>query len=157
MKLKVIWTGKAGEGFIRQGVEHYQKRIAPFAKLELVELRPARHSGRNPQDALAREGEDILRRVGAEDTLIALDERGDTLDSLGFSRWMEGAGQTGSGSLAFVIGGAYGLDQAVLARSKLRLSLSRFTFPHQLVRVILLEQIYRALTLSAGHGYHHGE
>jgi 23S rRNA (pseudouridine1915-N3)-methyltransferase len=153
--LRILWVGRSQQPFVEQGIAFYRERIAPYQPLELVELRAAAHSGRAPAQALRREGEAILKRLAPDDAVVLLDERGRQFSTREFADWL-GEQQARSGRpLTFVIGGAYGVDEAVRRRAGTTLALSRLTFPHQLVRVVLLEQLYRALSLRAGHGYHH--
>lgn len=153
--LRVVWVGRTQQGFVEEGVAYYRDRIAPFQPLEIVEVRAAGHSGRDPAQALRREGEAILKRIPPADPVALLDERGRELDTRAFARWLAARQQEAARPLTFVVGGAYGVDAAVRDRAQDTLALSRLTFPHQLVRVILLEQLYRALSLLAGHAYHH--
>lgn len=152
--LKAIVVGKTEKGFAGEGVEFYLKRIQPFQPLEWIEVRSAAHSGRDPGQALGLEAEAILKRVTPTDILVLLDERGKTPSTLEFARMLE-SWSTAPGACVFVIGGAYGVAETIKRRATFTVALSRLTFPHQLVRVILLEQLYRALTVLAGHGYHH--
>lgn len=150
-RIRVIWVGKTAKGFPEQGVDHYLKRIGGLAQIECAEVRAASHSGRDPAQALKTESAALLRRIGKQDRVILLDERGIELTSLQLAQWLAERRPA-----AFVIGGAYGVDEAVQARADDRLALSRLTLPHQLVRIVLLEQIYRALTIAQGQAYHHG-
>ncbi len=153
--LRVVWVGKSQQRFVEEGIAYYRERIGPYLPLELVEVRAAAHSGRDAAQALRREGEAILKRIGPDEPLVLLDERGRQLDTAGFADWL-GARQAVAGrAITFVIGGAYGVDEAVRGRAADVIALSRLTLPHQLVRVVLLEQLYRVLSLRAGHGYHH--
>jgi 23S rRNA (pseudouridine1915-N3)-methyltransferase len=153
--LRVIWVGKSQQRFVEEGIAHYRERVLPYQPLELVEVRAAAHSGRDAGQALRREGEAILKRIGPGETLVLLDERGRQLDTQGFADWLGARQAAGGRELTFVIGGAYGVDDAVRRRAADTIALSRLTLPHQLVRVVLLEQLYRILSLRAGHGYHH--
>lgn len=153
--LRVIWVGGSRQRFVAEGIAHYRERIAPFQPIELVEVRAAAHSGRDPAQALRREGEAILKRLAPDDPVVLLDERGREPSTREFADWLADRQAQGGRALTFVIGGAYGVDEAVRRRAGHTLSLSRLTLPHQLVRVVLLEQLYRALSLLAGHGYHH--
>lgn len=153
--LRVIWVGKSQPRFVEQGVAHYRERIAPFQPIELVEVRAAAHSGRDAGQALRREGEAILKRIGPDDPVVLLDERGRQLSTRELADWLAARQAEARRALTFVVGGAYGVDDAVRRRAGHTLALSRLTLPHQLVRVVLLEQLYRALSLLAGHGYHH--
>ena len=149
-RLRILWVGKTDKGFAEDGVQHYLKRLAPFADVECEVIRAAQHSGREPAQALKTEAEALLRRIEPQESVALLDEHGREFTSVEWARWIE-ARQP----VTFVIGGAYGVHESVKARAGQTVSLSRLTFPHQLVRVVLLEQIYRAMTILHGHGYHH--
>ena len=152
--LRIIWVGKTKAAFAQQGVALYLKRIRALQAIECVEIRAASHSGRDPQAAVKLESDGIMKRLAQGDPVVLLDEKGSrpTSKELGamLSRLTEGGGQ-----VTFVLGGAFGVDARVRQMAAERVSLSPLTFPHQLARVILLEQLYRALTLHLGHAYHH--
>jgi 23S rRNA (pseudouridine1915-N3)-methyltransferase len=148
--LRVIWVGKTAKGYARAGVDYFAGRIRVLQPLDIVEVRAAAHSGRAASAALEAEGAAVLKRLGPQERLVLLDEGGDEMTSRQFAQWL-----AGNQPLAFVLGGAHGMGSALRSRAQHKLSLSRFTLPHQLARVVLLEQIYRALTLRRGHGYHH--
>ena len=154
MRLRVIWVGKTRKGYAQDAVEHFQQRIKPLGELECVEIRAASHSGRAPEAAIKAESDGILKRLGTRDVAVLLDERGAQISSPELAGMLDSAGMDDGGGLTFVLGGAYGVDARVKQHAAKSISLSRLTFPHQLARVILLEQLYRALTLRAGHAYH---
>lgn len=153
--LRLIWVGKTQEAFLGEGVEHYRRRITPFQPLEIIEVKAAAHSGRNSAEAVTREGENILKKVHARDTVVLLDEKGSTPNTAGFASQLTRLFGQGGRSLTFIIGGAYGVADSVRKRADATVALSSMTFPHHLVRVIFLEQLYRALSINAGQGYHH--
>lgn len=152
--LRVVWVGKTRAAFARQGVELYLKRIRALQQIECVEIRPASHSGRDPQAAVKLESDAILKRLAPGDPMVLLDEKGSRPTSKEMGA-MLGRLSEGGGQATFVLGGPFGVDGRVGSMAAERLSLSHLTFPHQLARVILLEQLYRALTLQLGHAYHH--
>ncbi len=152
--LRVIWVGKTERGFHQQAVTFYRERIEPLQTLECIEVRSAAHSGRDAGRAVGKESDAILKRIVPGDPVILLDEKGREHSSRALAALFDQLSR-GGGSLTLVLGGAYGVDERVRVRAEIKLSLSRLTFPHQLARVILLEQIYRSLTLRDGHGYHH--
>jgi 23S rRNA (pseudouridine1915-N3)-methyltransferase len=156
-KLRFVWVGKTQRGFVQEGVDHYARRIRAFLPVEIVETRQAAHSGRDAAQALRVEAEALLRRIGERETLIVLDAAGEQLTSPRLAQRLDALRNRGTGTLTFTVGGAYGLDDSVKQRAQWFLSLSPLTFPHQLVRLILMEQVYRALTIQAGLPYHHGE
>lgn len=154
MRIRVIAVGSRMPAWVRAGVEEYAVRLGPALKLELLEIdagnrRPGAPAGR----AIAEEGRRLLGALRPREHLVALDEHGREMSTSELARWLEG--RMGSGEdLAFCIGGPDGLAPDVLARAGLAWSLSRLTLPHGLVRVVLVEQLYRAQSLLAGHPYH---
>lgn len=151
MKLEVWFTGKTWEPFVREGMALYVKRLRPLLPVEVVEWKDAGQSA----DAPAREAREVLRRLQPADQLILLDERGSGYDSRQFAAFLQSRIERGGGRLVFLAGGAYGFDPAIRERSAASVSLSPMTFNHQLVRVVFLEQLYRAATILQGHPYHH--
>ena len=149
--IRIIAVGKKHETWIRDGLERYSKRLSGVWSTEWV-LLP--HSPREGQQARQEESERILSRLGADDYVVVLDERGRMLDSPALSTQLNDV-LTRTHSLTIVIGGAYGVNDEVMRRADMLWSLSPLVFPHQLVRLILLEQLYRAQAIVAGHPYHH--
>lgn len=156
MRVRILCVGRTDAGFIREGVAHYLKRLRPLLTVEWEEVRAAGHSGRSAEQALATEGAAILKRVKASERLILLDERGRAVTSTGLAEWVERLQRTNAASAVLLIGGAHGVSPEVRRRADEKLSLSPLTLPHQLVRIVLLEQLYRAATILAGQPYHHG-
>ena len=150
MKLTVLSVGKDRSGLFAPGVEEYAGRLQHYARTELKELPESRASG---DKARAEEGEALLKKLRPKDALVALDERGKELSTVEFAGWI-GKQQAAGKDLAFVIGGEEGLSDAVRSRAALVLCLSRFTFPHRLARLVLMEQLYRAFTVLKGEAYH---
>jgi len=154
MRVRLIAVGTRPPGWVRDACEDYITRLGSRLPLSITEITAGpRSAGEPPARAIAREGERILAALRREDYVIALDERGTELSTRELAAWLKTRMQEGE-DLAFVIGGPDGLAPEVLARSKLRWSLSRLTLPHALVRVLLAEQLYRAHSLLAGHPYH---
>ncbi len=151
MPLKVLTVGKKHESWVSEGIERYQKRLRTPFSFEWV-LLP--HSSLEGDRARQEESERILSRLGADDYVILLDERGKALDSQGLSTLL-GEQLHASRTVVVIIGGAYGVDATVHDRAQFIWSLSPLVFPHQLVRLILTEQIYRAEQISVGGSYHH--
>ena len=156
LHLRILCVGRTESGFVRTGVDHYLHRLRMLREVEWEEVRSAGHSGRPVSQALAAEGKSILKRVAASDRLVLLDEKGRECTSQGLAEWLERIQETGLSRLVLVVGGAYGHSREVRERAAEQLSLSRLTLPHQLVRIVLLEQLYRAATILAGQPYHHG-
>ena len=151
-------VGKIKETYYTEAVKEYAKRLGRYCKLEIIELAdektPDGASAAEETAILVREGERILKAVREDSYVIALAIEGKALDSVELSRRLEQLGVEGRSHLTFVIGGSLGLAPAVLKRADEALSFSRMTFPHQLMRVILLEQVYRSFRIMKGEPYH---
>ncbi len=158
MKIAVICVGKIKEDFYRKAVEEYRKRLGRYCKLELIEVQDEKtpdSAGTAMEERIKKkEGDRILKHIREDMYVIALALEGLALDSVEMSREIGRLGVTGSSSLAFVIGGSLGLSEQVLNRANVRWSFSRMTFPHQLMRVILLEQVYRSYRILCNEPYH---
>ena len=158
MKIKVVTVGKLKEKYLKDGIAEYSKRISRFAKLEMIELAdektPDRASESENQKILEIEGQRILSKVSDRDFVIVLAIEGKTLSSEEFSKQLEEASIKGFSTLTFIIGGSLGLSSAVKNRANLSVSFGRLTLPHQLMRLVLVEQIYRAFTIQQGSPYH---
>ena len=158
MKIKVVTVGKLKEKYLKDGIAEYSKRISRFAKLEMIELAdektPDKASESENQKILEIEGQRILSKVGDRDFVIVLAIEGKTLSSEEFSKQLEEASIKGFSTLTFIIGGSLGLSLAVKNRANLSISFGRLTLPHQLMRLVLVEQIYRAFTIQQGSPYH---
>ena len=158
MKIKVVTVGKLKEKYLKDGIAEYSKRISRFAKLEMIELAdektPDRASESENQKILEIEGQRILSKVSDRDFVIVLAIEGKTFSSEEFSKHLEEASIKGFSTLTFIIGGSLGLSSSVKNRANLSVSFGRLTLPHQLMRLVLLEQIYRAFTIQQGSPYH---
>jgi 23S rRNA (pseudouridine1915-N3)-methyltransferase len=150
MKLTFLSVGKDRSGLFAPGVDEYVERLGHHAKVSVVELPESKKSGAQAKE---EEGAALLAKLGSKDALVALDERGKSLGSVEFARWL-GTQRDQGRDLAFVIGGDEGLSDAVRARASLVLSLSAMTMPHRLARLVLAEQVYRAFTILRGEPYH---
>ena len=148
--MQVICVGKKHESWVAEGIERYQKRLKKPFNVEWVLLS---HSALEGDRARQEESERILSRLDTSSHVVLLDERGKNLDSPALSEYISGA--ISRTSVVLIIGGAYGVDERVHARASLVWSLSKLVFPHQLVRLILAEQIYRAQSIAGNHPYHH--
>ena len=158
MKIRIVAVGKLKEKYLREGVAEYEKRLAPFASVELRETREE-YMAENPSEAqrqqtLAKEGERLLRLVPERSFLIVLDVKGKLLSSEALAKELASRALQGQSDLTFLIGGAFGLSPAVRERADLRISFSPMTFTHQMVRLLLYEQIYRAFKINRGEKYH---
>lgn len=158
MNITIYAVGKIKESFFRQAVDEYAKRLGRYCKLKIVEVADEKtpdHTGPALTAQIKdREGERLLARIRDGTFLITLALDGEKLDSVAFAEKIRLLGLHGKSDLGFVIGGSLGLSDSVLARADLSISFSDMTFPHQLMRVILLEQIYRAYRITANEPYH---
>lgn len=158
MKLTILCVGKMKEAYLRDAVKEYEKRLSRYAKLTTVEVAdertPDHASEKEEMQIRQREGKRLLQHIRENDYVIALAIDGKQYDSVEFAKKLEGYGISGIGSVVFVIGGSIGLSEDVLKRADDTVSFSRMTFPHQLMRVILLEQIYRGYRIMKGEPYH---
>lgn len=152
MKVRVLWVGKSREAWVKEALADYGGRIRRYAPLELVEVRDEK--GALAEEMRRRECERLEKQVPPGAILILLDELGEQMDSPGLAAFIGKQRDSGSGELVFAIGGAYGFSEEFRRRGRL-LSLSKMTFTHQMVRVFLLEQIYRAFTILNNEPYHH--
>jgi len=152
MKLRIAWVGKSREAWVKEAVAEYSGRIRRYAPLELCEVRDEK--GAEAEEMRRRECERLEKQVPAGATLVLLDETGDQMDSPGLAAFIGKQRDNGINDLVFAIGGAYGFSEEFRRRGRL-LSLSAMTFTHQMVRVFLLEQIYRSFTILNGEPYHH--
>ncbi len=158
MKITLLTVGKIKEKYLRDGIAEYAKRLGRYCKLEIVEVQdektPDNASSAQEHQIKALEGERLLRYIKDTDYVTALAIDGKMLDSVELSENLERLFVQGKSSLVFVIGGSLGLSDEVLRRADYRLSFSKMTFPHQLMRMILLEQLYRSFRISKGEPYH---
>jgi len=156
MKITLLTVGKTDVKWVREGLDLYMSRLmhyVPFCLEEIPQLRNA--SALSREQVKEREGGLILNKLKATDEVILLDERGKELRSLELAALLEEKLSRSPRDLVFVIGGAYGFSRAVYERADARLSLSKMTFSHQMVRTIFAEQLYRAMTIIKGEPYHH--
>ena len=158
MKIKIVTVGKLKEKYLKDGIAEYSKRISRFAAVEMIELTdektPDRASDSENEKILNLEGNRILTKIGDREFVVVLAIEGKTLSSEEFSKQLEQASINGYSTLTFVIGGSLGLSPQVKNRANLSLSFGRLTLPHQLMRLVLVEQIYRAFTIQQGSPYH---
>ena len=156
--LKVIAVGKIKEPYLTAAAAEYSKRLTPYTRLEVIQV-PDEKCPEDLSEALKaqvtdKEGRQILSHISAKDYVISLEIRGKRMTSEAFASHMEMLRSTGRSDITFVIGGSLGLSQEVSERADLKLSFSDMTFPHQLMRVILLEQIYRSFKIAKHEPYH---
>ena len=158
MKVTILCVGKLKEKFYRDAVDEYAKRLGKYCKFEMIEVAdeqtPDRAGAALEEQIKAREAERLLARLRDNMLVCTLEIAGKRLNSEQFATWMEQAAIAGRSNICFVIGGSLGLHNSVAERADFHLSFSDMTFPHQLMRVILSEQIYRAFRINAGEPYH---
>ena len=158
MKITILTVGKIKEKFYRQAVEEFEKRLSRYCKLEIIEVAdektPDRASQAEELLVKEKEGQRLLKYFRDDAFICALAIEGKMLDSAELSEKIESLGISGTSHLIFVIGGSLGLAEQVMKRADFLLSFSRMTFPHQLMRVILLEQIYRSYRILSNQPYH---
>ena len=158
MKISVIAVGKIKEKYLKDAITEYGKRLSRYCKLEVIEVAdektPEQASEAVEESIRAKEGERLLKHIRDDMYVITLEIGGKMLTSEEFAEKIETLGVQGKSSIAFVIGGSIGLGKEVLRQSEFALSFSKMTFPHQLMRVVLLEQVYRGYRIMNGEPYH---
>lgn len=158
LHLTIVAVGKIKERYLQDGIREYSKRLSGYLKLNIIEVNdescPENPSGAEAEKARRLEGEKILKVLKSEDYGVLLDLEGKEMDSLGLAGFLEDKALTGRSRITFIIGGSLGVAEEVRRKIDYRWSLSRLTFPHQLVRLVLLEQIYRAVKINKGEPYH---
>lgn len=158
MNITVICVGKIKEKFYRDAICEYSKRLSRYCKLEIIEVSdektPDNASIKEEEMIKDKEGEGILKNIKENMFVISLEIKGEQLSSEKLAEKISGLALTGESNIAFVIGGSLGLSSKVSVRADYKLSFSKMTFPHQLMRVILLEQVYRGFRINAGEPYH---
>lgn len=156
MKLELLCVGKTRERFIQEGLDKYSKYVRPYAELTIREIKEEKiYDLKDAPLIRKREAERLLKAVPAGAYLIALDERGQEYTSHEFAHDLNVLIESGVREVAFIIGGAMGLDESVTQRAGKVLALSRWTFTHEMARLVLLEQVYRAFTIIKGKTYHY--
>lgn len=156
MKLQFWTVGKPHEPHFKPAIEQFTDRLSRYYTISWHVIAPPKNAGVMSEIELKkREGEIILSQLTDDDFLVALDERGKSLTSEGLAGFLQQRANESTRNIVFLIGGAYGIDAPVLKKARLQWSLSALTFPHQLVRLILAEQVYRACTILKNEKYHH--
>ncbi len=150
--IKILCVGKIKEKFFTEGIAEYWKRIDAYTKFSIVEVKEVNTS--DIYKNINEEGKNLLSKISEDEFVITLEIRGKMIDSVELARLIEEKMTYGFSKITFVIGGSNGLSSDVIKRSNYHLSFSEFTFPHQLMRLVLIEQIYRALTIINNKEYH---
>ncbi|MGD8190523.1 23S rRNA (pseudouridine(1915)-N(3))-methyltransferase RlmH [Brevibacillus ginsengisoli] len=158
MQITIVTVGKLKEKYLKEGIEEYAKRLSSYCKLQIVEVAdekaPEELSATEMEQVKRKEGERILSQIKQDTYVIALAIEGSMWSSEKLSAELDRLATYGKSQIAFVIGGSLGLSDQVLKRSDAQLSFSKMTFPHQLMRLILVEQVYRAFRIQRGEPYH---
>jgi len=156
MKVKLICIGKTGKKFLEEGESEYMQRVKHYVQIERIEIPDLKNARKLTFEQIKQlEGKEILAKIGSGEQLIVLDERGSVLSSVEFSNFIQQRFNAGGKALVFVIGGAYGFSDDVYEAASGKISLSKMTFSHQMIRMIFFEQLYRAMTILKGEPYHH--
>ncbi|WP_160689973.1 23S rRNA (pseudouridine(1915)-N(3))-methyltransferase RlmH [Clostridium sp. C2-6-12] len=158
MTITIITVGKLKEKYLKDAIDEYSKRLSRYCKLDIIELpdekTPDNASEKEELAIKEKEGQAILNKIKDNMFVIAMDLGGKQLTSEEFASYIDNLGVTGNSNIAFIIGGSLGISKSVLARANYKLCFSKMTFPHQLFRVMLLEQIYRGFRIMKGEPYH---
>ena len=158
MNISIIAVGKLKEKYLKEAISEYSKRLGRYCKFEIIELQdektPDNASEREEELIKEKEGKSILSKIRDNAYVIAMDLNGKQLTSVEFAKFISDCGIKGNSNLVFVIGGSLGLSQEVIKRADYKLCFSKMTFPHQLFRVMLLEQIYRGYRINNNEPYH---
>lgn len=156
MKITFITVGKTEDAYLKEGIEKYIKRLKHYTRLELHDLPELKNTKALTEDQQkTKEAEMILKKVSPQDHLVLLDEGGVEYTSVQFANYIDKRSVSSSANIVFVVGGPYGFHESVYQRANDKLSLSRMTFSHQMVRLFFVEQLYRAYTIIKGEPYHH--
>jgi 23S rRNA (pseudouridine1915-N3)-methyltransferase len=156
MKITLLIVGKTEDAYLKEGIDKYLKRLKHYTKIEVVEITELKNTKALTQEQQkTKEAELILKKIAATDHIILLDEKGMELSSPQFAAFIDKKAIGSVTNLVFIVGGPYGFDQSVYQRANDKISLSRMTFSHQMVRLFFVEQLYRAFTIIKGEPYHH--
>ncbi|MFQ3783018.1 23S rRNA (pseudouridine(1915)-N(3))-methyltransferase RlmH [Staphylococcus saprophyticus] len=158
MKITILTVGKLKEKYWKQAIAEYEKRLSAYSKIEIIEVpdekAPENMSDKEVEQVKEKEGQRLLAKVKQQSTVITLEIKGNMLTSEGLAKEIESRMTRDQSDFTFIIGGSNGLHKDVLDRSDYALSFSKMTFPHQMMRVILIEQVYRAFKIMRGEAYH---
>ena len=158
MKITILAVGKLKEKYWKQAISEYEKRLSAYSKIEIIEVpdekAPENMSDKEIEQVKEKEGQRLLAKIKPQATVITLEIQGKMLSSEGLAEEMQRRMTQGQSDFVFVIGGSNGLHEDVLQRSNYALSFSKMTFPHQMMRVVLIEQIYRVFKIMRGEAYH---
>jgi 23S rRNA (pseudouridine1915-N3)-methyltransferase len=153
VRIRVIAIGSRMPSWVREGIDDYLRRFASSLRVSIIEIEAGNRTGSNPRRAIEVEGERLLAALHRDEYVVALDERGTEMTTKQLASWLDGHMREGR-DVALLIGGPDGFAPAVLERANYKWALSKLTFPHALVRVVLAEQLYRAHSVLTNHPYH---
>lgn len=155
MKIRLLVVGKTKEKLVEEGINEYLKRLTRYTSFEIEVIPDAKVSNKMSSNEVKQiEGKEILKKLGS-DILVLLDEKGKEFSSVAFSQWIEKHQLNSTKQITFLIGGAFGFSDEVYKRASSKIALSKMTFTHQMIRLIFIEQVYRAFTIIKGEKYHH--
>lgn len=155
MKIKIVSVGSIKEKFLKDAINEYLKRLTRFAKIEIIEVDETKIQNKSEEQVKKEEGERLLKRIGQDEFVFLLDLKGELISSEVLAQKINDLIKKGISPLTFVIGGTLGLSEEVRKRANIKLSISKMTFTHQMCRMIILEQIYRAFKIINNEEYHH--
>lgn len=155
MKIKIVSVGSIKEKFLKDAISEYLKRLTRFAKIEIIEVDETKIQNKIEEQVKKEEGERLLKRIGQDEFVFLLDLKGELISSEVLAQKINDLINKGISPLTFVIGGTLGISEEVRKRANIKLSISKMTFTHQMCRMIILEQIYRAFKIINNEEYHH--
>ena len=155
MKIVILTLGKTNASYLREGIVVYQDRLKHYAKVEYKELPDVPAKGITADVLKEREGEQFMKQLKPDDVVLLLDENGEHFSSRGFAEFLQRRMNSGVKQLVLIIGGAFGFSNAMYARANGKISFSKMTYSHEMIRLLLVEQLYRAHTILKGESYHH--
>ncbi|MBC7915881.1 MAG: 23S rRNA (pseudouridine(1915)-N(3))-methyltransferase RlmH [Pyrinomonadaceae bacterium] len=156
MKITFLVIGKTEDKYLREGIEKYQKRLKHYVKFDIIEIAELKNTKNLSEDQQkAKEAELIVKAISTTDTIVLLDDKGQEYTSVQFSGFISKKMLSGIHNLVFIVGGPYGFDNSLYTLAKEKLSLSKMTFSHQMIRLLFVEQVYRAFSILKGEPYHH--
>jgi len=155
LKIVILTLGKTNASYLREGIVVYQDRLKHYAKVEYKELPDVPAKGITADVLKEREGEQFMKQLKPDDVVLLLDENGEHFSSRGFAEFLQRRMNSGVKQLVLIIGGAFGFSNAMYARANGKISFSKMTYSHEMIRLLLVEQLYRAHTILKGESYHH--
>jgi 23S rRNA (pseudouridine1915-N3)-methyltransferase len=155
LKIVILTLGKTSAAYLREGMSVYQERLKHYVRVEYKELPDVPAKGLTAEVLKEREGEVLMKQLKSDDVVLLLDENGEHFSSRGFAEMLQRRMNSGAKQLVLIIGGAFGFSNAMYARANGKISFSKMTYSHEMIRLLLLEQLYRAHTILKGESYHH--